>query len=362
MIPEMPTLEHMARQVLEFVPRGIALGQSSASLYGMGLIGRWALPTLRKNGIRVAHCYDADPALSGTYVDGILVRNASDLVTDKPDFVIVTARHAVRHVSAMLAALQIPNVSHDSWYVALDFANFRRVHDEVLVDERSRKVLRAILMAMLTGDTRYCEAVLEKDQYFCLPRFCGSQDEIYADAGAFVGDSMERFVWAQNGVFKKIYAFEPGPHQFMALRSRTERLKEEWALSAGCIELVNAALGEDDSRGHAGSTGALTSLAVREGAGTGTDAITILGLDRYLKGRPITFLKADVEGMEMALLIGARETIEQYKPKIAICVYHYPADIPTISFYLRELVPDYNFSLRHHSPRLLETVLYCWTD
>lgn len=362
MIPEMAALEQMVGQVLESVPRGITLGQSSASLYGMGLIGRWALPTLKKNGVRVACCYDADPVLSGTSVDGVLVRNANDLAVDRPDFVIVTSRHAVKLVSSMLAALHIPHVSYDAWYVALDFANFRRVHDEVLADGRSRDVLRAILMAMLTADTRHCEAVLEKDQYFCLPHFSGSQSEIYVDAGAFVGDSVERFIWAQNGAFTKIYAFEPGPHQFLALRARTKRLKEEWALSTGSVELVNAALGEHDRKGHAGSIGPLTSLTVREDAGTGAHAITILSLDRFLDSNRITFLKADVEGMEMALLRGARRTIEQHKPKIAICVYHYPADIPTIALHLRELVPDYNFSLRHHSPRMLETVLYCWPN
>ena len=64
----------------------------------------------------------------------------------------------------------------------------------------------------------------------------------------------------------------------------------------------------------------------------------------------------------MALLRGAQATIRRDRPKIAICVYHHPADIPDIAKYLRGLVPDYQFALRHHSPRLMETVLYCWTD
>jgi len=300
--------------------------------------------------------------LSGTYSDGVPVRHANDLAIDKPDFVIVTSRHAVKPVSAMLAAIGIPYVSYDAWYVAMNFSGFRRVHDEVLADERSKDVLRSILMAMLSGDTRHCGAVLEKDQYFCLPHFCGSGNETYVDAGAFVGDSVERFIWAQNGVFKKIYAFEPGPRQYLALQARTERLKAEWALDASSIELVNAALGEEDRKGHAGSVGHLTSLAIREDAGMGTRAITVLSLDHHLKGNRITLLKADVEGMETALLKGARSTIQQHRPKVAICVYHYPADIPAISSYLRDLVPEYRFSLRHHSPQMLETVLYCWTD
>src|SRR5262249_41004435 len=147
MIPEMGALEESANQILESVPRAVTLGQLPPSLYGVGLIGRWALPTLKKNGVHVANCYDADPTLNGTYADGVLVRHANDLAIDKPDFVIVTSRHAVKPVSMMLAALGIPYVSYDAWYVAMNFASFRRVHDEVLADERSKDVLRSILMA-----------------------------------------------------------------------------------------------------------------------------------------------------------------------------------------------------------------------
>lgn len=362
MIPEMSALEQTTSRMLESMPRSIASGQSPACLYGMGLIGQWALPTLKEDGVLIARCYDADPALTGTQVHGVPIHSANDLAADRPDFVIVTARHVVGPISAMLAALGIAHVSYDAWYAARHFASFRHTHDALLKDERSKEVLRAVLMAMLTGDTRHCESALDKDQYFCLPRFCGSQDEIYVDAGAFVGDSMERFIWAQNGIFSKIYAFEPGADQFVALQTRAVRLKAEWALSADAIELVHAALGDNDRESFIGNRGALTSLTVHEAECLGSRAVTVLSLDRHLKGNRITFLKADVEGMEMALLKGARATIERHKPKIAISAYHYPADVPVLSAYLREIVPDYNFGLRHHSPRLLETVLYCWAD
>jgi FkbM family methyltransferase len=362
MIPTIGTLESTANQVLESVPDGVAQGRLPACLYGMGLLGRWALPNLKKNGVRVTSCYDANPALDGLTVDGAFVRAANCLGADKPEFVIVASRHFVQPVSGMLANLGIPHVSYEAWYVASDFSTFRRIHDDVLGDERSKAVMRAILMAMLTGDRRYCEVVYEKDQYFCLPQFCGSTRENYVDAGAFVGDSLERFIWAQNGVFDTLYAFEPGARQFAALRTRAERLKVEWALNSESIVLVNAGLGEHDEKSGAVSGGLLTSFALGQTAGAETHPVMILGLDNFLKDRPVTFLKADVEGMEIALLKGARSTIQRHKPKISICVYHYPADLPAISLYLKELVPDYRFSLRHHSPQMMETVLYCWTD
>jgi len=41
---------------------------------------------------------------------------------------------------------------------------------------------------------------------------------------------------------------------------------------------------------------------------------------------PISFLKADVEGSERELLLGARETIRRSKPRLSICTYHLPDD------------------------------------
>ena len=287
---------------------------------------------------------------------------SASLAQAAPEFMIITARHAVKPVSALLAGHGIPHVSYDAWVAAANLAAFRDVHDRVLVDRRSQQVLRAVLMAMLTGDQAYCRAVCEPDQYFCLPDFCGPQPEIYVDAGAFDGDSVQAFLTAHHGVVSKIHAFEPGPTQFAALKVRAERLATQWQLKPGSLELINAGLGDVDTgaRGDSGN-GPLTSFAIGHDAGANGVAVEIVSLDRHLNGGPLSFLKADVEGMELALLRGAQATIRRHRPKIAVCAYHYPTDIPELARSLGELVPDYRFALRHHAPELMETVLYCWT-
>ncbi|MBO3762255.1 FkbM family methyltransferase [Ciceribacter sp. L1K22] len=247
----------------------------------------------------------------------------------------------------------------DAWYVANHFDAFVDIH-VLMADDRSRETLRVVMMAMLTGDHAPLKNVLERDQYFCLPRFAGAAKEIYVDAGAYVGDSVERFIWANAGVFQKIYAFEPSPRQFDALEARGRRLRQEWALDEDVIQLTRAGLG-DQTAIMAGATasGQLQSMSLHPSSEG--DVVTV-SLDEYLAGAPATFIKADVEGMEMALLAGAAKTIVACRPKLAICVYHYPSDVPTIARYIRSLVPDYKFALRHHSPQLMETVLYCWVD
>jgi FkbM family methyltransferase len=359
MIADLDTLAGLAGQVMSTVPRDVLDGEAPAALYGLGFLGRWALTDLSGAGLRFNVCFDGNAALAGTRIDGVPVHSAEELAAGRPDFVFISARHAVLPIANRLAGLGIPHVSCDAFYVARDFERFRTIHDTQLNDDRSRAVLRAVMMTMLTGDRKHVTEVFEKDQYFCLPQFCGLEKEVFVDAGAYVGDSLERFIWAHYGVFEKAIAFEPGARQYRALRTRLKRLESEWALDEGSIIAVPAALGEASGMAAAESqSGQMTSLALALGG----DDVRVVRLDDYLAGERMSFLKADVEGMEMPLLRGAEGTIRKYRPKLAICVYHYPSDIPVISHYLKSLVPEYRFALRHHSPQFMETVLYAWVD
>jgi FkbM family methyltransferase len=358
-IPTLTRIAETAERLRQSVPEAVGRGESPAGLYGYGFLGRWALPQLRRHGISVTSCYDARATSAGAAESGVPMHSVEALERERPIFLFVTARHAVKPVSALLTRHGIAHVSYDGWFVAQHLKDFQRVHD-TLVDERSREVLRAVLMAMLTGDAAYCAAVREGDQYFCLPAFCDADRQIYVDAGAYVGDSAERFIWAHNGVFTRLYAFEPGARQYAALQTRLKRLREEWGLDEEATVAVNAGLGEAVGVTQvADRGGAMTNAALGGAEGV---AVEVTGLDSFLQGAPITFLKADVEGMEMAVLRGARETIIRHRPKLAICVYHYPEDIPAVCNYVAALVPQYRFALRHHSPRLMETVLYAWAD
>ena len=68
----------------------------------------------------------------------------------------------------------------------------------------------------------------------------------------------------------------------------------------------------------------------------------------------------DVEGAEKNAILGAENTISRYKPRLAISIYHKPKDIIEIPTLLKELVPEYNFAIRHYSTNVYETVLYAW--
>lgn len=72
----------------------------------------------------------------------------------------------------------------------------------------------------------------------------------------------------------------------------------------------------------------------------------------------IDFIKLDVEGAEMEVLKGAKNTIEKDRPQMAISIYHSFDDFVSIPLYLHEELSDYSFRLGHYSYDLNETVLY----
>lgn len=84
----------------------------------------------------------------------------------------------------------------------------------------------------------------------------------------------------------------------------------------------------------------------------------MVSLDEHIKDRQVNFIKFDIEGSEMEALHGAREIIMKNQPQCAICVYHKLSHLWEVPAYLKTLVPEYKFYLRHHTLLLGDTVCY----
>jgi hypothetical protein len=67
----------------------------------------------------------------------------------------------------------------------------------------------------------------------------------------------------------------------------------------------------------------------------------------------------DIEGSESDALAGAYDSIARYRPMLAVCVYHKPADLWEIPLAIKRRFPFYRLYLGHYSLHGEETVLYC---
>jgi len=90
----------------------------------------------------------------------------------------------------------------------------------------------------------------------------------------------------------------------------------------------------------------------------GTIEVECVRIDDKFYNTIPTYLKFDIEGAELDALAGAENTIETYKPIIAVCIYHLPDDLWTIPLYLKRIYPFYNFFVRTHQYDGLDFVLY----
>jgi len=212
-----------------------------------------------------------------------------------------------------------------------------------LRDERSINVLLSILASRYYDDFRIMSFVFDQSQYFT-DFFPIRDNEVFIDAGAYYGDTASDFIKRANAKKYTVHSFEPNPVMYPRL-CRTVSGNEN-------IICHNAGLGLKNE--------VLTFCSSEVGSGkidtNGDIAVQIVSVDS-LDIAP-TWIKADVEGNEIALLQGAQETIKKYKPRLSICVYHKLYDILEIPEYINSLVPDYHFFLRHHALNNWETVLY----
>lgn len=342
------------------------LSQPSVALFGAGMLGLHALQYFQSKKYHV-HCFvDNCVAKQGTLLHEIPIVSANHELAASAPIIIVTAKTSVKEINIQMSQLGLRCMSFDAFFVMDNLENFIRVRNENLHDSASVQCLDGILLSMLTNSPKYCFDIFTGNQYFCLPHFLHTED-YFVDAGAYVGDTSEKFIWANNGMFQHIHLFEPGKEQFHALECRMKRLIAEWAIDPGKISMINAGLSDQNGRAQFTSSINLAATTIRQDvvfSDEESSCTPLWSLDSYMEQftTPVTFLKADIEGMEILMLKGARKTIRQYKPKLAISVYHKPGDLFAIIDTVKDYVPEYKISLRQHYSNLSETVLYCWTD
>ena len=206
---------------------------------------------------------------------------------------------------------------------------------------------------------RYKIDSLGLDSYLFRKQYCYSRDSVnigaeygnvVIDGGACLGDTA--LVFSNSvGVNGKVYAFDPVADHLAILRYNIGQFPIKnvicmpYGLSDANVEANPTVLNQYDP-GFSSESGQVPLRSIDHLVNSQT-------IDR------IDFIKLDVEGAELAALRGARESIKNFKPKLAISLYHKPNDLFEIINYLKEDFPFYSCYIDHYTIHLEETVLYC---
>ena len=221
-----------------------------------------------------------------------------------------------------------------------------------LHDDESRAVYRSMISFRCNSDPSGFITSKQKHLYFINEYFNYSTEEVLVDCGAYIGDTISNFKKAmkrKNGKYTKIVAFEPDSRCYKTL---VKRYKDIIAIKAGvwC---------KDDKLFFSGD-GAVFSVSDESDSTNGYgEHIDVRSIDSCPECEGVTFIKMDIEGAEMEALIGGKNTISKYKPKLAISIYHSDADMIRIIEWVHANFPEYRLFIRQHEKYATnDTVLY----
>lgn len=346
-MPELPSYILEKESVWDFLRRT----ELPVFIYGMGDGAEKILAQFDTHGIPVAGFFASDEFVRGHSFKGHLVHTLSQIEALIDDFIIVLGFGAgyrslydrINEISLKhtLFAPDVPVIGKNIFDT-----DFVRSHlDEIneayasLADDISRQMFANILNFKICGKISYLRDLdsTSAEDYALLNI---DEDTVYADLGAFTGDTVEEFCAYTEGRYKRIIAVEPSPKNF---RRMVKNIAEKNILN---VEAVNAAASDKDGTvSISNKRGRMpTTCSSRE---DNTVSVPSVRVDTLLSGADAqnVLVKFDVEGAEADAIAGAENAIRG-GAKLIVSVYHRSEDIFDLLLRIKKLSPDRKFYLR----------------
>ncbi|OGC92567.1 MAG: hypothetical protein A2W25_12630 [candidate division Zixibacteria bacterium RBG_16_53_22] len=344
-------------------------------VYGAGNCGKDVLSILVRHGVPVL-CFLDWKVPSGTIVNGYMVLPPDDnsISTDqrKTTCVVIGIFNRDADVPSITKALRkngfsnvvnfpefhshFPDETGDRYWLTSTKFYDALVHIlaeglAVWNDQKSRQLYESILKFRFTGDYKFLPEPEGGTQYFDpkMPRWKTPIN--FVDCGSYTGDTLIELS-GKYGRVNHISAFEPDPENFANLNRLVRSRKIPFGKT---IVLFPCAVWSHTTQMN-------FSTAPQGGAGNlssrGDITVQCVAIDECLHHFHPTLIKMDVEGAELSALLGAKETIRDSRPGLAICLYHRPEHLWQIPLLLKQWDPRYEFALRLYRHAGFDLVMY----
>lgn len=214
-----------------------------------------------------------------------------------------------------------------------------------LADESSRNAFRKVVQFRATLDLEHMRGFsLGIDRQYFEEFLELHPGEVFVDGGGFDGKTTRAFA-AHMPDYRSIYFFEPMPEMLNAAQQALADLPRIHYIGKGISDRSGTVFFNDQC-------GSASRIAL-----DGNRRIEVAALDKEVP-EPITFLKLDIEGAELAAIEGASGQISANTPKLAVCIYHNQADFWQIPRRVLAINDRYQVYVRHYSEGILETVMF----
>lgn len=204
------------------------------------------------------------------------------------------------------------------------------------------KINNSLLDAALRarGYNNYRNDAESGEGFFVSKVLAPSNPKVCIDVGASVGNYTKKLLEHTQAT---VISFEPVPAAFAQLKEATSAFGDRSAVENKGVGATNDKLVihyNPNALTHASFSEDVKNVSyVTNEEKTEVDVVS---LDSYLNGRPLDFIKIDTEGFETEVLLGAKETIAQHRPKYIQMEFNWHQMFRSHSLYsFAELLPDY---------------------
>jgi FkbM family methyltransferase len=329
-------------------------------LYGAGNLGLMACEYLKKINISPDAIVDAKAPIDRVDLmfEGIPLLNIAKV----PEEIKVKSLVAICVVSASYEEIKA-SLQNQGWLDIVPFydvaENYRHIHPlsngwfakpfsakdladiELALEGYSDDISRAHLLQFLAWrrlrqEWHFEDAPVQVNSRFFIPEIKSSfgKQEVFIDIGAHHGSVSDRFIKEVDGQFKEIIAIEPDLENHSILREHFGRRDRGIKTR---VTITNDFLDETPLRrkffaglGYASQFSEM-----------GTEVVATKTIDS-LDIEP-TYMKFHLEGFELGALKGAIFTINKFRPKLSITVYHNSDGIHSLILWLLNNFKDYKY-------------------
>ncbi|MDO5015128.1 MAG: FkbM family methyltransferase [Clostridia bacterium] len=305
-------------------------------IYGTGNGASVLIHFLKNQGKIISDVAVSDEFARGQIFEGFEVKKISEALKKSEDFSIFVSFGSDRddvidYVSQLnekydLYVPEIPlngNFFDEDKYIEekaeIDFCR------SLFADEYSKKLYDSMIKYKLKNRfddlMKYTQSRAESLNLLSL-----NPDMIYADLGAYRGDTLYNF--------KKIYAFEPASKNIKHLILKAEKINAD-------ITVIEKAVSDKTGYQFLSSDNGRGAKITDRGL-----EVETISLDEYFENKKLDFIKMDIEGQEKKALMGAKKVIVKNRPSMLISAYHYTDDFYKIPLLINDFYKNIKIYLR----------------
>lgn len=326
-------------------------------IFGAGDCGHRIYDMLRNESIEVSGFCDNKLGGVTDQSTGLKISRPESLNENMSDWLMLISMvdvHSINSVHKQLLELgfgesQILNMREYFYRVPLSFLEDHieeyKMAYELLEEDFSRRVYLARMKRAFIVD-ELPEIVSPHEEEYFDEKVRLTEEEVFIDCGGYDGDTSVKFLEKCRGRYKEIVIFEPESCKKTAIEKN---------MAGQHYELYQAGVWSEAAKLNFFALGTDCSFVTEK---EGKYVVDVVSLDETVYNKRPTFIKMDIEGSEQEAIKGSEKILKEYRPKLAVCIYHKPDDLFRLPLMIKKINPSYQLYVRQYSASRTGTVLY----